>query len=100
MSEKRDMLEAPCLYCGYNGKGYWQKGTHDKICPWHNVGGITEREELLRQSVKSYALQVVREAVEAEKSKAKYYWPHEAKIISEHVADHIMSEIKSKLEES
>lgn len=39
-----DMLDAPCLWCGYKGAGYWQTGTHDKGCPWYGIGGKAERE--------------------------------------------------------
>lgn len=37
------MLDAPCLWCGYNGEGYWQPTTHELTCPWHNVGGRFDR---------------------------------------------------------
>ena len=32
-----------CIFCGYNGEGYWQRGTHDARCPWVNVGGEEDR---------------------------------------------------------
>lgn len=38
-----NLLNAPCIFCGYNGDGYYQSGTHSKDCPWHNVGGDSER---------------------------------------------------------
>ncbi len=44
---EKEILEAPCQHCGYNGEGYWQKGTHHKECPWYNVAGMSERENLL-----------------------------------------------------
>jgi hypothetical protein len=37
------VLEAPCVFCGYNGQGYWQSGTHAAECPWARVGGEVER---------------------------------------------------------
>jgi hypothetical protein len=37
------LLDAPCLFCGYNGAGYWQSGTHAKDCRWHSVGGFDDR---------------------------------------------------------
>jgi hypothetical protein len=40
-------LDAPCKWCGYNGPGYWQKGTHTEACPWHKVGGSEDRRILL-----------------------------------------------------
>jgi len=38
-----NLLNAPCLFCGYSGAGYYQAGTHTNDCPWHNVGGDSER---------------------------------------------------------
>lgn len=46
-----NLLSFPCKFCGYNGQGYWQKGTHDSDCPWRDVGGETEREKLLPDEV-------------------------------------------------
>jgi len=46
-----ELLAAPCLFCGYNGAGYWQRGTHHKRCPWHHVGGECERAEKLPRMV-------------------------------------------------
>jgi len=43
-----DLLEAPCIFCGYDGPDYWQGGTHRQECPWHGVGGEAERREALR----------------------------------------------------
>ena len=37
------LLEAPCLWCNYNGDGYWMTGTHSAACPWHSVGGTRPR---------------------------------------------------------
>lgn len=41
------LLDAPCLWCGYSGRGYYQAGTHDKSCIWHTVGGRNERLDRL-----------------------------------------------------
>lgn len=41
-----DVLAAPCRWCGYNGEGYWQVGTHAITCPWRQVGGDTCRHVL------------------------------------------------------
>jgi hypothetical protein len=38
-----NLLDAPCMFCGYSGAGYYQAGTHAKDCPWYNVGGDSER---------------------------------------------------------
>ena len=37
-------LDAPCKWCGYNGPSYWQSGSHSKECPWHKVGGSSDRD--------------------------------------------------------
>lgn len=41
--EMSQLLAAECVFCGYNGEGYWQVGTHAKDCPWFNIGGEAER---------------------------------------------------------
>ena len=38
------LLGAPCVFCGYNGPGYYQAKTHKKHCYWYHVGGREERE--------------------------------------------------------
>lgn len=53
-----DILENPCLFCGYNGGGYWMIETHDKRCPWHHVGGIKERKETIFNMIKKALLKV------------------------------------------
>lgn len=45
-----DFLSSPCKFCGYNGEGYFQKGTHDIHCPWFSIGGRKEREEEIASS--------------------------------------------------
>ena len=44
---RHDVLGAPCIFCGYNGVGYWQGKTHSKECPWYETGGGYERKEAL-----------------------------------------------------
>lgn len=39
----QSLLDAPCMWCAYNGQKYWQKGTHDKECPWHDIGSFEDR---------------------------------------------------------
>lgn len=51
--DTKDLLEAPCVFCGYNGRGYWQSTTHDKECPWFMLGGYEERKQSLRKTIKS-----------------------------------------------
>ena len=45
------LLDAPCVFCGYKGHGYYQAGTHKKNCPWREVGGLEERAKRLRSVV-------------------------------------------------
>ena len=40
-------LRAPCVFCGYNGPNYYQEKSHHETCPFHNVGGVEERREVL-----------------------------------------------------
>lgn len=40
-------LNAPCKFCGYFGRGYWQSGTHLKKCPFYSIGGEEARLEYL-----------------------------------------------------
>lgn len=39
--------KAPCFFCGYNGQGFYQAGTHGTACPWRDIGGAGERARLL-----------------------------------------------------
>lgn len=42
-----DFLDAPCVFCGYDGAGYWQTGTHANGCVWRCVGGRSTRRASL-----------------------------------------------------
>lgn len=44
---KHDPLSGPCALCGYNGRGFYEAGTHQKRCPWFGVSGHSERLALL-----------------------------------------------------
>lgn len=60
---------APCLFCGYNGSGYWKAGTHEKDCPFHKVGGIEERRAALPKVFKSLRTQLAEAKAEIERLK-------------------------------
>lgn len=45
--DREELTSAPCIFCGYNSSGYYQKGTHGENCPWHEIGGLYEREKNL-----------------------------------------------------
>lgn len=49
------LLDAPCIFCGYNGQRYYSEWTHAKSCPWHSVGGAAERTEQLRMVIQEQA---------------------------------------------
>jgi len=46
-----NLLAAPCVFCGYNGANYYQRGSHKKACPFHDVGGETARARHLTKMV-------------------------------------------------
>ena len=48
-NDLNDLLSAPCCCCGYNGDGYWQRGTHSEICPFNTIGGESDRKEFILQ---------------------------------------------------
>lgn len=49
------LLGAPCIFCGWGGQGYWQRGTHSTVCPWHTVAGEETRRLLLRDVIAKVA---------------------------------------------
>ena len=44
----KNILDAPCKWCGYNGSGYWQAGTHKPECPFYRIGGARERANIMQ----------------------------------------------------
>jgi hypothetical protein len=46
------LLSAPCGFCGYNGPGYYQAHTHAPDCPFYEIGGKAEREQLFVELVR------------------------------------------------
>ncbi len=49
------LLEAPCIFCGYKGDLYYQKGSHNLGCPWIEIGGLDKRLERLPSIMKHLA---------------------------------------------
>jgi hypothetical protein len=49
-----NILDALCVFCDYNGSNYWQKGTHNKYCPFFIVGGVQDREQELMPAIKTH----------------------------------------------
>ena len=50
------VFSSPCIFCNYNGEGYWQTKTHNKDCPCFDVGSLEDRELLLGDSVKQLSV--------------------------------------------
>lgn len=50
-----DLLDKPCVFCGYKGAGYWSARSHATDCPWHDMPGKTMRLRLLRSEVAALA---------------------------------------------
>ena len=42
-----ELLDAPCIFCNYNGQGYYQAHTHKVWCPFYEIGGDIERENAI-----------------------------------------------------
>ena len=56
--ELHELLDAPCIFCGYNGQGYYQAHTHDQNCPFYEIGGADERKHAFVVWGKKRMLQV------------------------------------------
>jgi len=55
MDHEYSIVDSPCIFCGYDGQGYWQPYTHRRRCPWHLTGGRDERVKKQRMVVKYLA---------------------------------------------
>lgn len=49
INEREQVVAAPCIFCGYDGGGYWQDHTHSKDCPFYEIGGVMERIKALKR---------------------------------------------------
>lgn len=49
-----NFLDSPCVCCGYNGQGYWQKKTHNYYCPFHDIGGVEDRIKKLKYILRGF----------------------------------------------
>jgi len=59
MKNLNRILEAPCCFCGYNGKGYFQAETHKEECPFYSIGGLYERIDFLVKCAKEKRLKII-----------------------------------------
>jgi len=78
MEANYNILDAPCVFCGYNGKGYWQVGTHSKKCPFNALGGMEERRGAFRDILVSKEAQA-KISFEAGKEEERAKWIIETK---------------------
>lgn len=51
----KNILKPPCMCCGYDKPDYWLKGTHDKDCPFHRIGGKAKRRNALPYIIRRWA---------------------------------------------
>ena len=58
-------LDAPCTFCGYNGPGYYQEGTHAESCPWNKIGGRYYREMELSSVLRARLVELEGKLAEA-----------------------------------
>lgn len=79
--KRHDEQTAPCIFCGYSGEGYFQRGTHDESCPWRNIGGFIERRRAFPLVIENLATQL---AAEREKVRER-----DERIAESKVAEHI-----------
>ena len=63
--DAKEELDAPCRWCGYNGSGYWQSGTHADGCPWHHIGGELQRVNILNVHTDNQDVKAVSHALTA-----------------------------------
>lgn len=66
------LLAAPCKFCGYNGPGYWQKGSHGADCPWREIGGDKERLNQLPEEIEK-RIKFWNESREIDKAQFEHY---------------------------
>jgi hypothetical protein len=50
------VLNGPCVFCGYNGPGYWSAMTHDEHCPFYRVSGKARRKSAFKNAVRKQAI--------------------------------------------
>lgn len=56
---RRVLFGGPCCFCGYNGSGFFNVKTHRANCPYHDVGGLVEREQYLIKKIRERKLRII-----------------------------------------
>ena len=46
------VLSPPCIWCGYNGDGFWRGDTHDPECFVYGARGLQRRVDLLMSQLR------------------------------------------------
>ena len=64
------LFNGPCPFCGYNGPGYWQPGTHADGCPCHEIYRGESQEDGLRAYIATLRAENARPAACGTPSKA------------------------------
>lgn len=54
----KTMLNAPCIFCDYDGPRYWNRKSHEKNCPWRSVSGKRNREKEFKNAVKRQSIRL------------------------------------------
>ena len=49
------LIQAPCIFCGYDGQDFWSAGTHESKCLMHPVDGADSRLKALRKEIRNLA---------------------------------------------
>lgn len=74
------VLEAPCVFCKYDGEGYWQAGTHQCGCPVGGIAGRGSRVLAIRFILHRLAARVTE--LEAENAKQATEIEHRRSVMS------------------
>ena len=51
----KQLLDPPCLYCGYDSDDYWREGTHEDNCPFKRLDGDIARMDELPYIIRRWA---------------------------------------------
>lgn len=50
------VLDAPCVFCEYDGSRYWNAHSHDKDCPFYRVIGKGSRRAAFKNAIRKQAI--------------------------------------------
>jgi len=61
MDLKTYFNQAPCIFCGYDGPGFYQNDTHDKSCPYYS--NSIDREDFIEHYLLPYMIYLYKKSV-------------------------------------